>query len=147
MEIEKQLQEAQGRLTKLEQENARLHEALLLREAREVVQAELGKSSLPAVTQARLLDALAAKPAVGQGGQLDRTAYASQIGEAVKAEAEYLASVGAQGTGKIVGMGTSASSTSSQTGLVDEAARMAKGFVALGMSESEAKQAAVGRLR
>lgn len=144
VEIEKQLQEAQGRLTKLEQENARLQEALLLRDAREVVQAELIKSSLPAVTQARLLETLAAKPAVGQDGTLDRTAYVAQIAEAVKAETAYLSSVTGHGSGKIAGMGGSSAAP------VDEAAlgkRMSEGFAALGLSEKEAKHAIAGRAR
>jgi hypothetical protein len=145
VEIEKQLQEAQERLTKLEQENARLQEGLLLRDARAVAQVEMAKSSLPAVTQARLLETLAAKPALGQDGQLDRTAYVAQIGEAVKAEADYLTRVAGHGSGKITGMGASTGSAA-----VDEVAlgkRMSEGFAAMGLSETEAKHAVTGRAR
>lgn len=142
-EMKKELQEAQGRMAKIEQENARLREALLLREASEFVGFELGKSTLPDVTKGRLVVSLAANPPV-KDGQLDREAFAARIEEAVKAEIEYLAKAAGYGSGRIAGMG-GGQATGQQ---VDEAAmakRLSEGFAALGLSEKEVAHAVHGR--
>lgn len=144
-ELKSQLTEAQGRLTQLEQTNARLSEALLLRDARDYVAGQLATSTLPDVTKARLAESLATNPPVA-GGALDKAAYAARIQEAVKAETEYLQKVAGYGSGRIVGMG----GTGEQGGGAefDEAAtkkRLAESFQRMGLSEKEAGIAANGR--
>lgn len=141
-EVEKQLKEAQDRLAQVEQQNARLQEALLRSQAADIVAAELRRCSLPDVTKVRLADSLAGNPPI-KDGAIDQTAYATQIAEAVKAESEYLASVAGLGSGRILGMGPS-----NGQGQQDEVAlqkRLAAGFTGLGLSEAETKHAVAGR--
>jgi len=146
-QLAKQLTEATGRLEQLEQTNARLQEALLLRDARDFVSTHIAGSTLPDVTKSRLVESLVQNPPIAQG-QLDRDAYATRIDEAVKTETEYLQQVSGYGSGRITGMG----STSQQGGGyqdVDDAAiqkRMADAFQRMGLNESESAHAANGRV-
>jgi len=121
-------------------ENARLREALLLREARDFVGAELAKvENLPDLTKTRLAESLAAKPVV-KDGQIDREAYATAIQEAANAEAEYLAKV--TGQGQIRGMGTASRPADGQVAV----SRLRESYKILyraqGMSEAEAERLA-----
>jgi hypothetical protein len=144
-ELQKQLQEANGRLAQVEQQNARLQEALVLREAQEMVGRELIKHTLPAMTQERLVAQLSGgQLPLTEARQLDRTLFAQRITEAVQAEVTYLQSVAGYGAGRIEGVGGAASS-----GQVDEAAatkRMQESFARMGLNEKEAGHAAGGRL-
>lgn len=145
-ELQQQLQEAQGRLAQLEQQNARLHEALVLQQAREAVSRELIKHELPTMTRERLAAQLGSQPALTEDGQLDRAAFTQRINEAVQAEVAYLTSVAGYGSGRIEGMGA----TGAAGNQVDEAAltkRMQESFATMGLSESEVVHAAAGRIR
>lgn len=93
--------EAENATLKLE--NARLKEASLLREAKDIVTETLAKVEMPDLTRARLTETLATKPVL-KDGALDREAFVATIQEAAKAELEYLAK--ATGSGKITGMGS-----------------------------------------
>lgn len=140
-DVEKKFKEAGDRLAALEEQNARLRESLLLRESRDFVIEQLTASTLPEVTKVRLAQSLGANPPV-KDGALDTAVFAARIGEAVTAEREYLASVGAH-NGRVSGMGGGAA-----TKQVDpEAAgkRLKEGFAALGLSEKEAAHAVNGR--
>ena len=84
-------------------ELARLREAALLRDARDITAQALAKvARLPDVTRARLTESAAANPPV-KDGALDREALAARVDEQIKAEVEYLAK--ALGAGRITGMG------------------------------------------
>ncbi len=123
----------------LKAENARLKEAIILREARDYVSQVLAESRLPDITKARLIESLAAAPVLTEG-VLDRDAYKTKIAEAVKAEVEYLATV--TGSGDIKGMGTSAGT---QVTEADAKVKLQTAFAKMGLSESTAKIAAEGR--
>jgi hypothetical protein len=144
-ELQKQLQEANGRLAQVEQANARLQEALVLREAQEMVGRELIKHTLPVMTQDRLAKQLSGGVLpLTEARQLDRTIFAQRITEAVQAEVTYLQTVAGYGAGRIEGVGGGAAS-----GQVDEAAatkRMQESFARMGLNEKEAGHAAGGRL-
>lgn len=140
---EKQFKEAQEQLAKLTADNARLQEALVLRDARDFVAAELAKSTLPELTKTRLAGQLAANPPLKEGA-VDKDAYAARIAEAVKAETEYLQAVAGYGAGRIEGMGSGQQQQRSDDGAAD-LKRMTEAFVAMGYSEAEAKIAATGR--
>lgn len=118
---------------------ARLQEALLLREARDVAATELAKMELPEPTRNRLLEAQAKRPVIVEG-KLDTEAFATQVREAATAELAYL--VDATGAGRIVGMGASADAGAS-TEAVEQ--RLNEAFRELGLSESLAERAAKGR--
>ena len=88
----------------LKADNARLQEALLLREAIDFVVSELAGVTMPEPTRRRLTEALATKPAI-KDGALDKETYAAQISDAAKGELAYLASI--TKPGEIRGMGAS----------------------------------------
>lgn len=132
--------------TRLEQDNARLRERLLLGEARGVVASHLAnRTDLLEATRTRIADQLAARvdalPVVD--GALDVAAYKTKIDEAVAIEAAYLSAV--TGGSTISGMGGSGADAGSQhdTALVE--ASLHQAFASLGLSESAAKIAATGR--
>lgn len=139
MEENQKRQEAEQQIATMRAENARLQEALLLREASDFVAGELGQvKNLPEMTRNRLLRDLAARPVV-KDGKLDQGAYKAQIAEAVRSEIEYLA--GVTGSGQIRGFGGSANTEQSQ----DYTGELKESFQALGMSDTAAEIAAKGR--
>lgn len=138
-EIQSQLTEAQRQIDELRTQNARLQEALLLREAREFVAQELAAVDLPGVTSQRLAGQLAARAPIVDG-QMDAAAYRQLIAEAVRAEQEYLAAAAGYGHGRIAGMGAAEKAAAD-----DSAARMTDAFARLGLSESGVKAAVNGR--
>jgi hypothetical protein len=147
----KELQDAnaalQRQLDEANAANARAREALILREAKDHVNAALVNIDLPAITRVRLVESLA-KIAPVKDGALDKDTYNAQIAEAVKAEVKYLSE--AVGLGRIRGMGGS----SAQEGADDNGGIQAdeetektlvNAFKTMGLSESTAKVAAAGR--
>lgn len=86
----------------LKGEVATLRQALVMREAVEFVEAQLATYELPEVARKRLLEALAAQPALVDGA-LDRDAYQAQIEERAKAEMAYVATL--TKAGQIRGLG------------------------------------------
>lgn len=141
----KQLQEnvttLQNNQSVLTSENARLKEALVLRNAKDQVSEALAPLDLPAVTKARLLNDLP-KLAPMKEGALDVDAFKTVIEKAVKDEIAYLTK--AAGLGKIRGLGGS-----TQEEIEMDEAKVQKdleaSFQTLGLSESGAKVAAAGR--
>ena len=124
-------------------ENARLREALILREAKDLVGTVLAKSSLPDVTKTRLTENLA-KGAPVKDGKLDKEAFATQIAEAVKAEVKYLTE--ATGLGKITGLGEGAEDEGEEEEQNDKLQESLKAsFETIGLSETAAEKAAKGR--
>lgn len=141
----KDLQEAnatlQMQLDEQKAANARALEALMLREAKDVVVAALGTIDLPAVTKTRLAESLA-KSAPVKEGQLDKEAFEAKITEAVKAEVKYLQE--AAGLGQIRGMGGASNNDEpGEETNVEEA--LVGAFQSMGLSEAAAKRAAQGR--
>lgn len=134
--------ELQEAVNRLETENARLREALLLRDAQAVIGAELAGAAVPDVTRARLAKQLEANPPVADG-KLDEAALKAAVQEAVSAEVQYLKAAAGYGAGRIEGMG---SGQAAPPPAVDNRARMEESFRALGLGESAAKVAANGRL-
>lgn len=148
MEMQEQLKEAQAQIAalqadKLTQKNEldRMAEGLVLRDAREAVGDALRRVTVPDVTRARLSAQLSANPPI-KDGALDRTALAAGVAEAVRAEQAYLAEAAGYGSGRIEGMGDTTAATQSAA---DFSAKLAEGFRAMGLSESEALIAANGR--
>lgn len=142
-ELQAQLAEAQQRIEELQTANARLAEALVLRDARSLAGEVLSEANLPEVTRRRLLGTVATNPPIGEDGQLDALALRQRVTEAISAEQQYLAEAAGYGAGRIQGIGGGQAG-----GQVDEAAvqaRMAEAFQALGLSEASAKSAASGR--
>lgn len=135
---EQELKELREAKESAEAQVARLQEALMLREARDVATEELAKMELPEPTRNRLLETQSKRPILVDG-KLDRAAFATQVREAATAELAYLAE--ASGAGRITGMG------SSGNGLQDEDVkkRLTGAFLELGLSESLAQKAAKGR--
>ncbi len=135
---EKKLAETEKALDEAKAEIARLKEAQLLVEANAFVEAKVKASTLPEISKARVTEALSRDPVI-KDGTIDETAYAAKIEATIKAEAEYLAKLGA---GKVSGMGGSAAPEKT---LEETDKELVVGFMKLGMSEAEAKAAARGR--
>jgi hypothetical protein len=140
MELQEQLNEANARIVVLQQDAARLREALLLRDARDQARDALAAAPVPDVTRARLLESLSANPPTDADGGLDAAALAATISEAITAEQTYLAQ--ATGTGRIVGMGATAATAAQPADLTE---KFAAAFQALGLTPAEAVVAARGR--
>ena len=136
---EKKLAETEKALEEAKAENARLKEAQLLIEARTFVEEKVKASTLPEISKTRVAEALAKDPVV-KDGKIDETAYAAKIEATIKAEAEYLANLGA---GKVSGMGAGAPAGQTKT-LEETDKELVAGFMRLGMTEAEAKAAVKG---
>lgn len=142
----KQLQEAnttlQTNLDEVKASNARMQEALALRDAKDMVRETLSASTLPDVTKARLIEALFMNPPM-KDGSLDGAVLKTRIEEAVKAEVKYLEQVA--GVGRIRGLGES---TTDEDAELDEAKAQGElegAFADLGLSEAGVKIAVKGR--
>lgn len=139
--LQTQLGETRTALEAATTENTRLREGLVLRDAREFATSQLAASQLPDMTKARLVERLAANPPV-KDGALDRDAFKAVIETAVKEEADYLSRV----TGSPVrGMGVSESKDDDEWDAEKAEAARVERYKRLGLSESAAKVAAVGR--
>ena len=155
MADEKELREAQGRaeaaekeLTELKEaqtkqttELARLQEAGVVREAREVATEMLGKvEHLPEITATRLVESLSKSPPV-KDGALDRDAIEKAIEEAAKEEIAYLAKL--TESGRITGMG---GSTAGDGDADARKERLQESFITImGGNKELAEVAAAGR--
>lgn len=132
------MQAMEAKLNESDTNNARLTEAMLVRDAREFVTAELSRHQLPEPTRKRLLESLVANPIIVDGA-LDKTTYAVKVREAVTVETNYLASVAGYNTGSIQGMGAAPVSSGNSEKAQQ---RLAESFAGLGLSEAEIKYAA-----
>lgn len=151
MEEEMEIKELQEKVATLETNNqslatnnARLSEAMALRDAKDMVKEALAAvASLPDVTKARLIESLAKNPPM-KDGVLDKEAFTKAIQEAVKAEVKYLETV--LGKGQIRDLGESQNEDEEGEAAdkkVEES--LTESFSALGLSEKGAKIAARGR--
>lgn len=131
------LQDIQAKLKESDTSNARLREAMLVRDAKEFVAKELEGKQLPEPTRKRLQESLTIDPPIVDGA-IDQTTYAMRVREAVKTETDYLAAVaGYSGSGHISGMG-GASVVNQDNGKRTQA-RLNEAFAGLGLSEQELK--------
>jgi hypothetical protein len=138
------LQETQTKLAAAETardtalaEAARATEALILREARDVVVTELASAKIPDITRTRLSESLGKNPPV-KDGKLDTDALKASVKEAVAAEIDYLAKI--TGSGQVRGLGGTSTAAP-----IDVEKSLTESFKALGMSDSGAALAAAGR--
>lgn len=146
----KMTDEERAALTALQQElatakteAARLREALLLRDAREAVGAQLSATnSLPTVTRTRLLEQASANPPVAADGTLDRAALTATVASAIATEQAYLSEAAGYGAGQVRGMGSGAATPPAA---VDVTAKLKEAFGALGLTPAEAETAARSR--
>lgn len=120
---------------------ARLTEALLLRDARDLITQVLAESEMPDLTRKRLSEDLIRRPAI-KDGLFDREAMTMQVREAVKAELTYLAQA-TGGTGQIKGMGSNGVVSPAWQAQAEKS--LAGGLARLGLSEAAASTAAHGR--
>lgn len=141
---DERLQETNAKLDQLQQQNARLTEAMLLRDARDHVRERMATANVPDVTKARLVETLSRNPPVNDAGALDTETYNQRIDEAVKAEAEYLTQAAGFGQGRVEGMGSGGPQGAQDTGAQAQE-QMTDAFQRLGLSEASAKRAAAGR--
>lgn len=151
----KKLIEAQvaAAVAPLQQENARLSEALALSEATGLVNRHLADpkfATLPAATRARLAPQIARGFVLTEAGRIDAAALIASADQAVADELAYL-SEAVPGFGRIRGLGDSRArqadegATSGVGAGPSNEEELATTFVRWGMTESAAKRAARGR--
>lgn len=135
---EKELRET---VAALQANNARMIEALALRDAKDQVLVTLESlTTLPRATRTRLLESLP-KLATVKDGRLDEAAFKTAMDAQIKAEVAYLTE--AAGLGAIRGLGESVSAEDEEPEKVEETLEAA--FSEMGLKESTAKLAAKGR--
>jgi hypothetical protein len=130
------------RNTELTDQLARMQEALLIRDVRDMLGSALRELDMPDMTRQRLFESLQGRAPI-KDGALDRDAYRTLIQESVKAELAYLAQATGLGDGRIRGMGATAapSDAAAQESLAESLKRLG------GFSDDLAKVAANGRVR
>ena len=158
-EAQRLQQEAEAKAEAESKKTRRLQEHLAIRDARdhatELFASDKAKG-LPEVTRTRLLESVADHVTLTDAGELDVAKFEEAFGKVVQDELTYIkALTGSTGrrTGTPRGMGTSlsegfrttaaASDEGGDDGDID--AKLEEGFKRLGLSESAAKHAAVGR--
>ena len=149
--MEKELQEAQDKITKVEAESLakdellraanekidQFNEAVLLKEAADFVNAELAEVEMPDLTKERLAAKLSAKPMLAEDKTIDKEAWKVVIAEVVKDELDYLSKI--VGSGKITGMGESGATEETVRSIAESMAIL---YESRGMSKEEAKKLA-----
>lgn len=147
---EEQLQEAQGRITQLEEQLrqsnaavARLNESLILRDARDLVDARLSETELPELTRRRLRTSLVGNPPVTEAGTLDEARLGEAVTAAIEEAKAELAAILEANTGRITGMGESNRNNTPNREAVT--ANLNEALRTLGLSEAEAQHAVNGR--
>jgi len=138
-QTEEEDMELKEQLTKLETENAALKEsqkqleqALVLKEAGEIVDAALiAEKDLPDMARARLREALKGKQTLKEG-KLDKDALTALVKEAAKAERAYIESLKPHG---VTGMGPA-------SGADDGKARLRESYVQMHLQNGETKEKA-----
>ena len=137
LEVQTKLTEADGRIViltganeTLTKENAKLAEAIALRDARDIITEAVNdkKHELPDVTKTRLIESLT-KSAPMKEGKLDGDALTTLMAEAIKAEVEYIGSINKTTPG-VTGMGESSGSEDDEAGHEARVARKAASYFA-----------------
>lgn len=126
---------------------ARITEAQRLNEARGMAATVLAPVRLPNETKMRIVEAVSLNPPI-KDGAIDREAYTVAIKEAAKAEARYISSITGGSTIYGAGSGDDVFESAGSDLASDEhfQENMTGLFGMMGMSESAAKQAAIGRV-
>lgn len=137
-EAQRNLTEAKRQLEEANTRASRAEEALLLREARDIILSEVAKADLPDVTKRRVVTTLTKQDVPNKNGAFDKDALLVRVTEAVREEKDYLNAVG--NAGAIRGMGAASAPDEKAA-----TAALEKTFRSFGMSESAAKSAAEGR--
>lgn len=100
---EQQFKEA---LAARDEKIAKMSEALITRDARDAIRVALSKTTLPALTQERLLARLSVNLPIKEGA-LDLPALTERVKAEVEGEVAYLSQVAGYGAGRVEGMGHS----------------------------------------
>ena len=132
--VQGELTEAQGRIQALETERDRLAEALLVRDAGDVVREALAQSTLPGVTVARLQRSAASNPPVTADGTLDVAGLKERVAEMVAAETTYLQEAAGWGQGRIEGMGGNQTAAGNGVDMAVVEKRLNSAFADLGFA-------------
>lgn len=135
-ELMAQIEEYKKKIAELQAELDRMKEKEAVSEAIRIATSELGKTQLPEVTRARLLNALP-KSITMKEGVLDTEAFKEVLTESVKAETEYIAKL--TEAGKVRGFGGKPADPNAK-GVLKESFKDT--FLAMGMTKEEAEKKA-----
>jgi hypothetical protein len=144
---EQKLQEARAELQKAQAEVARLQEAFVLRDAKDVAAVALAKAvkdvQIPDIMRERMVklsESLSTNPPTAEG-KLDEAKLTAAVEAMVKGELDYLAKLTGQGSGRITGMSNGNGSASTEA----DRAALVESFKRLGLDDKAALIAAEGR--
>ena len=135
-ELMAQIEEYKKKIAELEAELDRMKEKEAVSEAIRIATSELGKTQLPEVTRARLLNSLP-KNITMKEGILDTEAFKEILTESVKAETEYIAKL--TEAGKVRGFSGKPADPNGKA-ILKESFRDT--FLAMGMTKEEAEKKA-----
>jgi len=135
-ELIAQIEEYKKKIAELQAELDRMKEKEAVSEAIRIATSELGKTQLPEVTRARLLNALP-KNITMKEGVLDTEAFKEVLTESVKVETEYIAKL--TEAGKVRGFGGKPADPNAK-GVLKESFKDT--FLAMGMTKEEAEKKA-----
>lgn len=136
-ELEDKLAEVETAKADLEGQLARMKEVELLRQATDFVAERVANADIPNVTKERLIETLGKNPIKDEEGKLDAEKYSQHITEAIKSEAEYIATI--TESGKIRGMGPGSAGSDGNAAFKES---MKRGFLSEGMGEEQAEKLA-----
>lgn len=142
-ENEVDLREAENKLREARDENARLREAIVIRDARDYARDSLSGAEIPDMAKTRLAESLSMNPPVGDDGVLDKAKFQAAIKEAIASEVKYLSEV--LGAGRVRGFGSSNGDGGHAMSDKDFQTSLSAEFQRLGLTESNANIAARGR--
>lgn len=135
-ELMAQIEEYKKKIAGLQAELDRMNEKEAVSEAIRIATSELGKTQLPEVTRARLMDTLP-KSITMKEGVLDTEAFKEVLTESVKAETEYIAKL--TEAGKVRGFGGKPADPNGKATLKES---FKDTFLAMGMTKEEAEKKA-----
>lgn len=138
------LKEAQA---KLEADNKRLKESIVLNKAKDFVASKLADekyAKIPGITKTRLQETLSKDPIANDQGELDTEKFGEAVDKAIKAEIDYISAFSE--SGKITNLGGNPGEQTEETELTKYTESLEKTFIDLGYSKEDAKAAAIGRV-
>lgn len=141
---EKLLEDTNTKLNETNRELARMKEAMIVRDAKDIVASELAKIDLLPVTRERLVtECMRTIPM--KDGELDKDALTEAVKNKATEELKYIESISGVTGGRVVGVGVSSNNKNVEISDEDFENVMTEAFKTFGYSDDSAKIAAKGR--
>lgn len=120
----------------------RMKEAMILRDARDIVSSTVSSINIPDMTRARLVESCSKNPPISEDGSLDKDKLVEAVKAAALEEMNYLNSVASVSGGRPMGVGATAAK---EITAEDADKALTEAFKTLGFSDAGVKFAVNGR--